>query len=47
MTRRYLFGPTDASTYAPAGPRTATVVAAAMDDITVPQVVTAARRLLA
>jgi heptosyltransferase III len=41
-----LFGPTDASTYAPAGHRTTAVVAASMDEITVDQVVTTATQLL-
>jgi ADP-heptose:LPS heptosyltransferase len=38
-----LFGPTDAATYGPAGPRAVAVKAASMDAITVAQVVTAAR----
>jgi heptosyltransferase III len=42
-----LFGPTDATTYRPAGHRTTAVVAGAMDAISVHQVITAAENLLA
>ena len=41
-----LFGPTDAATYAPAGPRAIAVKAASMAGITVGQVVTAASSML-
>ncbi|PPQ37877.1 glycosyltransferase family 9 protein [Rhodopila globiformis] len=41
-----LFGPTDAATYGPAGPRAVAVVAGSMDAITVDRVVAAARALL-
>lgn len=41
-----LFGPTDASVYAPSGRATATVAAASMDAITVEAVAEAAQRLL-
>lgn len=40
-----LFGPTDAATYAPAGPNAVVVKAATMDQITVDQVVTAAKSM--
>jgi ADP-heptose:LPS heptosyltransferase len=42
-----LFGPTDAATYRPAGRCATAVVAAAMTDITVREVVEAAENLLA
>jgi heptosyltransferase III len=42
-----LFGPTDAATYGPAGPRSTAVIARSMDDISVQHVVTAAEKLLA
>jgi len=41
-----LFGPTDAKTYGPAGPRAVAVTGRTMDSIAVDQVVTAARHLL-
>jgi len=41
-----LFGPTDATTYRPAGRCATAVVAASMDAISVHQVVEAARKLL-
>ena len=41
-----LFGPTDAATYGPSGPRAVAVVAPTMAAITTEQVVTAARHLL-
>jgi ADP-heptose:LPS heptosyltransferase len=40
-----LFGPTDAATYGPAGPRAVAVKARTMADITVDQVVTAANSM--
>jgi heptosyltransferase III len=42
-----LFGPTDAATYGPAGPRSTAVIARSMEDISVQHVVTAAKKLLA
>jgi heptosyltransferase III len=42
-----LFGPTDAATYGPAGPRSTAVIGRSMDDISVQHVVTAAEKLLA
>jgi ADP-heptose:LPS heptosyltransferase len=42
-----LFGPTDATTYRPAGHRATAVVARSMDAISVPQAVEAAEKLLA
>jgi ADP-heptose:LPS heptosyltransferase len=42
-----LFGPTDAATYGPAGPRSTAVIGRSMEDISVQHVVTAAEKLLA
>jgi heptosyltransferase III len=42
-----LFGPTDAATYGPAGPRSTAVIGRSMDVISVQHVVTAAEKLLA